>query len=179
MSVLALANKKVLLLLLSLSCFAKARKSSHLWFLVPISSSTFSGSFGSPSCSKRSLRYHSPAGPISHGMQTRRPSVVEPWVHLYLTMSFSNWPPSNGAAFRSARPPLAVNPPTRPISIEATSGAPLPDANEVSSLSCASAKGVLTKLTLILGLTLAYSLAQIFPPSSHHQNVISVTAVSP
>src|SRR5262249_31153437 len=94
-------------------------------------------------------------------------------------MSFSNWPPSKGAAFRSDRPPLAVKPPTRPISIEATSGAPLPEANEVSSLLCASAKGVLMKLTLILGLTLAYSLAQIFPPSSHHQKVISVTAVLP
>jgi len=42
---------------------------------------------------------------------------------------------------------LAVKPPTRPISIEATSGAPLPEANEVSSFSCASAKGVLTNLT--------------------------------
>src|SRR5215211_4123148 len=94
-------------------------------------------------------------------------------------MSFSYLAPSKGAAFRSDKPPLAVKPPTRPISIEATSGAPLPAANEVSSLSCASAKGVLTKLTLIVGSFLVYSSAQILPASSHHQNVISVTAVLP
>ena len=58
-------------------------------------------------------------------------------------------------------------------------GAPLPAANEVSSLSCASAKGVLTKLTLIVGSFLVYSSAQTLPASSHHQNVISVTAVLP
>src|SRR5215212_5296565 len=93
--------------------------------------------------------------------------------------SFLYLPASKGASSRLTRPPLAVNPPTRPISIEATSGAPLPAANDVSSLSCASAKGVLTKLTLIWGLTFAYSSAQTFPSSLHHQNEISVTAVLP
>src|SRR5215213_6336770 len=94
-------------------------------------------------------------------------------------MSFLYLAPSKGASARLTRPPLAVKPPTRPISIEATSGAPLPAANEVSSLSCASAKGVLTKLTLIVGSFLVYSSAQILPASSHHQKVISVTAVLP
>src|SRR5215207_2244274 len=94
-------------------------------------------------------------------------------------MSFLYLAPSKGTSARLTSPPLAVKPPTRPISIEATSGAPLPAANEVSSLSWASAKGVLTKLTLIVGSFLVYSSAQILPASSHHQNVISVTAVLP
>src|SRR5215213_1661989 len=94
-------------------------------------------------------------------------------------MSFLYLAPSKGASARLTSPPLAVKPPTRPISIEATSGAPLPAANEVSSLSWASAKGVLTKLTLIVGSFLVYSSAQILPASSHHQKVISVTAVLP
>src|SRR5215207_7305336 len=94
-------------------------------------------------------------------------------------MSFLYLAPSKGTSARLTKPPLAVKPPTRPISIDATSGAPLPAANDVSSLSCASAKGVLTKLTLIVGSFLLYSSAQIFPSSLHHQKVISVTAVLP
>src|SRR5262249_61890113 len=110
---------------------------------------------------------------------TGRPPSVEPSVHLLATMSVLFLPPSQGASSRLTRPPLAVKPPTRPISIEATSGAPLPEANEVSSFSCGSANGLLTKLTLMVGSFFVYSSAQILPASSHHQNVISVAAVLP